>query len=198
LPLPEPARREPIHTRRVECRGFRRSDGLWDIEGRLVDTKSYPFRNAHRGEIAPGVPLHDMWLRLTVDDELVVRDVAAVTDAAPYAVCPAVTPSFASLKGLRIGPGWRRQVLERVGGVRGCTHLVELLWPLATAAYQTVYPILARERPRSDDDRPPGHLDSCHALARDGEIVREHHPRWYTGPPRDPGAHGSGEGGSAG
>ena len=72
-------------------------------------------------------------------------------------------------------------MLARLGGIRGCTHLVELLWPLATAAYQTIYPVLARERPARDEDRPPGHLDSCHALARDGEVVRAHHPRWYTG-----------------
>jgi hypothetical protein len=183
--LPEPAPREPVHARVVECRGYRRHDGLWDIEGRLVDTKAYPFVNAYRGEIPPGVPLHEMWLRLTVDDGLQVQDVVAVTDAAPYAVCPAITPAFAALKGLKIGPGWRREVLQRLGGIKGCTHLVELLWPLATAAYQTVYPILARERPAATDDRPPSHLDSCHALARDGEVVRRHHPRWYTGPSRD-------------
>ena len=38
----------------------------------------------------------------------------------------------AALTGIRIGPGWRRQVQERVGGVRGCIHITELLWPLAT------------------------------------------------------------------
>ena len=181
MPLPEPVPREPIHTRHVECRGFRRVDGWWDIEGRLIDTKAYPFANEFRGEIAPGVPVHEMWLRLTIDDRLLVRDVAAVTDAAPYGICPAITPAFASLKGLTIGRGWRRDVLARLGGVQGCTHLVELLWPLATAAYQTIYPILARERPARDADRPPSHLDSCHALARDGAVVQAHHPRWYTG-----------------
>lgn len=192
MPLPEPAPREPIHTREVVCRGYRRADGLWDIEGRLVDTKAYPFTNAFRGEIAPGEPIHAMWLRLTVGDDLVIRDVVAATDAAPYAVCPAITPAFAALKGVRIGPGWRREVLSRLGGVKGCTHLVELLWPLATAAYQTVYPILARERPPTPEAGPPAHLDSCHALARDGEVVRRHHPRWYTGPPAP-----ENEGGSA-
>jgi hypothetical protein len=188
MPLPEPEPRQPIHVRRVECRGYRRRDGLlWDIEGRLVDTKAYPFENSFRGEIAPGEPLHEMWLRLTVDDALLVRDAVAVTDAGPYAVCGAVTPAFARLKGLTIGRGWRREVLARLGGVQGCTHLVELLWPLATAAYQTIYPVLAREQPARHDNRPPSHLDSCHALARDGEVVREHHPRWYTGGLRRPG-----------
>jgi hypothetical protein len=190
MPLPEPVPREPVHTRVVECRGYRRADGLWDIEGRLVDTKAYPFKNAFRGEIEPGEPIHAMWLRLTVDDELVVREVAAATDAGPYAVCPAIVPAFAALEGLKIGRGWRREVLARLGGVKGCTHLVELLWPLATAAYQTVYPLLARERPPSAEDRPPAHLDSCHAQARGGEVVRLHHTRWYTGP-RPPGEEGS-------
>jgi hypothetical protein len=44
--------------------------------------------------------------------------------------------------------------------------------------------VLAREQPARHDDRPPSHLDSCHALARDGEVVRKHHPRWYTGDQR--------------
>ena len=183
MPLPDPLPREPLHTRRVECRGFRRADGLWDIEGHLVDTKAYPFANSFRGEIAPGEPLHAMWLRLTLDDALQVREVAAVTDAGPYAICPAITRAFGQLKGLTVGRGWRREVLARLGGVRGCTHLVELLWPMATAAYQTIYPVLARERAAAAESRPPAHLDSCHALARDGEVVREHHPRWYTGSP---------------
>lgn len=180
MSLPPPVPREPLHTRRVECRGYRRADGLWDIEGHLVDTKAYPFANSFRGELAPGEPLHEMWLRLTLDDALQVQDVVAVTAAGPYAICPAINAAFGQLKGLTIGKGWRREVLARVGGVRGCTHLVELLWPMATAAYQTIYPVLARERP-SAETRPPAHLDTCHALARDGEVVREHHPRWYTG-----------------
>lgn len=182
MPLPEAVERQPIHTREVTCRGWRRQDGLWDIEGRLRDTKAYPFANERRGRLEPGEAIHDMWLRLTVDDELVVRDALAVTDASPYALCPAITPAFAALAGLRIGAGWRRAVQQRLGGVHGCTHLVELLGPIATTAYQTIYPLLARERPSGESDRMPPHLDSCHALARDGEIVRRHHARWYTGP----------------
>ena len=36
MPLPESALREQLHTRRIECRGYRREDGLWDIEGTLI------------------------------------------------------------------------------------------------------------------------------------------------------------------
>lgn len=180
MPLPPPAAREPLHHRAVDVRGYRRADGQFDLEARLTDTKGYAVDNRWRGRLEAGAAIHDMWLRLTVDGELTVTAVTAVTDAAPYPVCAAVTPAFAQLVGLRIGPGWRREVARRLGGVQGCTHLVELLAPLATAAVQTVMPVRARERP-PDPARPPAHLDSCHALRRDGPVVREHHPAWYTG-----------------
>ena len=179
MPLSSPEDREPIHHRRIDCRGYRRKDGLWDIEGHLTDVKSYPFANKFRGEIQPGEPLHDMWLRLTLDDDLTVIAAEAATVAGPYAVCPAITPAFAKLEGLKIGPGWRREVGRLLGGVQGCTHLVELLGPLATTAYQTIYTWNAGRNPKVETDRPPAHLNTCHALARDGEVVKEHHPRWY-------------------
>ena len=190
MTLSPPADREPIHHRRIDCRGYRRKDGLWDIEGHLTDVKSYPFVNRFRGEIRPGDPLHDMWLRLTLDDDLKVIKAEAATVAGPFAVCPAITPAFARLEGLTIGPGWRRAVNGLLGGVRGCTHLVELLGPLATTAYQTIHTWRAQNNPGVENDRVPAHLNSCHALARDGEVVREHYPRWYTGGRGGPGKAG--------
>ena len=36
--------REELHHRKVDLRFFRRSDALYEVEGRLVDTKTHPFR----------------------------------------------------------------------------------------------------------------------------------------------------------
>ena len=55
MPLSPPVDREPIHFRKYDFAGFRRADGLWDIEGRMVDTKSYAFENSFRGTIEAGV-----------------------------------------------------------------------------------------------------------------------------------------------
>ena len=33
MPLPAPAPRTLKHTRAIECTGYEREDGLWDIEG---------------------------------------------------------------------------------------------------------------------------------------------------------------------
>lgn len=190
MPLSQPADRTPVHTRRVTCRGFRRADGLWDIEGHLVDTKAYRFASLDRGDVGPGEPIHEMWLRLTVDDDFTVRAVEAVTDASPFIICGEVTPNFQRLVGLRIGAGWRRAVRERLGGTEGCTHLVELLGPMATTAFQAIFPILSRERAggagdgmtnEAPDGSRPKLLDSCYAFASDGPVVARRWPAHYTG-----------------
>ena len=41
MPLSPSAPRQLMHNRAIECRGYEREDGLWDIEGHLVDTKTY-------------------------------------------------------------------------------------------------------------------------------------------------------------
>ncbi|MCR9257941.1 MAG: DUF2889 domain-containing protein [Alphaproteobacteria bacterium] len=191
MPLSAPEARELIHTREVTCRGYKRADGLWDIEGHLTDVKTYPFDNDFRGTLEPGDPIHEMWVRMTVDDRLTIVAVEAVTDKSPFAICPAITPVFEKLVGLRVGRGFKTALKERVGGVHGCTHLVELFGPLATTAFQTVFPYKSREakqaaeqaraegreppeRPRSS--RKPPHLDTCHALKSDGEIVARYWP----------------------
>jgi hypothetical protein len=191
MTLSAPVERELLHRRDYAFRGYRRGDGLWDIEAQLVDTKTYAFDNAWRGTLAPGEPIHDMWIRLTVDDGFVVRDIEVTTDAAPFSVCGDIAPRFAAVKGVTIGPGWHRRLREMLGAAKGCTHLVEMLGAMATVAFQTIYPALRRDsRAGQSEDREadsesgkmPPMLDGCHALARDGEIVRRNWPQFYREP----------------
>ena len=184
MPLSEPPPRERIHSRTIECRGYRRADGLWDIEGHLIDRKTYSFENRWRGTVEAGAPVHEMWLRLTIDEDMVVHRAEAATDHAPYRICAAITPQFERLKGERIGPGWNLRVRKLLGGVHGCTHHVELLGPLATVAYQT---LVGQRKKRRADGKPGGApkkpriIDSCHAYASDGPVVKEAWPEFYSG-----------------
>lgn len=192
MPLSPPVERQHLHTRKVTCTGYRRSDGLWDIEGHITDQKTYPFHSQSRGLMEPGEFVHQMWVRLTLDEEFVVRAVEAVTDHSPFPVCPAITPNFQRLVGLRVAAGWTAAVRERLGGIEGCTHLVELLGPVATTAFQTIAPVLAKEREekRKADEaaglpvpprkRPPL-LNTCHAFRSDGPVVKKAWPEFYTG-----------------
>ncbi len=172
MPLSPPAERKHLHSRRYDFRGYRRRDGLWDIEGRLTDTKTYAFGSRQRGEVAAGEPVHDMSVRLTIDDDFVVREAEAVTDAGPFADCPAIAPAYRRLVGRRIGSGWRRQVRELFAGREGCTHLSEMLGAMATAAFQTMYPVLRREG-RAKPARGGNPLvDSCYAFRSEGPLVQ--------------------------
>lgn len=180
--LTKAAPRQLIHTRRILCHGYRRDDGLWDIEGSIEDTKTYSFANRDRNGIVAGEPIHLMWLRLTLDEDMRVHAAEAWTEAGPFAVCGAIVPAYAGLAGLVIGPGWRRQVLTKLGGVSGCTHLTELLLgPVTTTAMQTI--MAARSRREGSGGGRPTVIDTCHALAADGEIVARQWPQFHVGKP---------------
>lgn len=187
MPLPPPVDREPIHTRRIHFNGYERKDGLFDIEAYLTDTKSYEFSNSWRGSIRPGEALHEMLLRVTVDEEMTIHDVEAATENSPFALCPDITPNYKRLIGVRIGPGWRKEVRSRVGGIEGCTHITELLYPLATVAVQTIRPLKNHRRKKVDsetrqDRGRPFVLNTCHAWAESSPVVKENAPDYYRPP----------------
>jgi len=187
MPLSPPSPREHYHTRRLDLRGYRRADGLWDIEGHLVDTKPFEFPREDGSMRPPEDAIHDMWVRLTLDEDMVIRHCEAAMDARPFPVCSDITPNLARLAGIKIGKGWMAEVGRRIGGVESCTHLRELLPPMATTAFQTMFGAkikAAREaglgRPPPNPGRPR-HLNACHAFREDGEIVKEIFPDYYTG-----------------
>lgn len=182
MPLSKPVSRELTHTRVVTCQGYKREDGLWDIEGRIVDTKPYRFSNRDRGGwIEADEALHDMSVRLTINLELEVIDAEAVIDAAPYDYCKCVAPIAGNLIGLRIAHGWTNKSKAAMGQNRGCTHLSELLGPVATTAIQTI----ASERMGRGDpeskSKSTAFLDTCHAMATDSPVVKVHWPEQYRG-----------------
>ncbi|MGF1639578.1 MAG: DUF2889 domain-containing protein [Rhodospirillales bacterium] len=182
MALTRPVARDHVHSRDIHCRGYRRGDGLWDVEGSLEDTKTYSFANRDRDGINAGEAIHRMRIRLTVDDTLTVRAAEASTESAPFAICGEIAPVFESLVGLRIGPGWRNAVRQRMAGVHGCTHLTELLLgPVTTTALQTIAAARTqRQQPGADGGKPPM-IDTCHALAGDGPVVKRQWPEFYTG-----------------
>jgi len=178
MQLSPPAPRKLLHVRTVECRGFLRDDELWDIEGSLTDVKSYPFENRWRGLVEAGDPVHEMTLRLTVDDRLNIKAAEAFTRKSPYEICPSAAWAFKTLEGLRIKSGWMRDVKERYGHAKGCTHLLEMLYPIGTTAFQTVFSY--REQRLLDAGMSEGEahrrkgppINSCYAFAEDGPVVQ--------------------------
>ncbi|HEY5718295.1 MAG TPA: DUF2889 domain-containing protein [Motiliproteus sp.] len=166
------AKRELLHSRHVVCQGYALEDGLWEIEGRLSVLKNFAMRNPDRGGLIPlGEPLHDISLSLTLDSSLQVHAVKVEMAATPFHSCQRVATAFQALKGMQLLPGFHRSAKERLGGVKGCTHLLELLVPIATTAYQTLW---QSEHGYNGNDPAVSDflINSCYALAEDGEVVQ--------------------------
>jgi Protein of unknown function (DUF2889) len=174
LPSDQPKRRL-LHTRHIVCSGYARSDGLFDIEGRMQDTKAHHANLIYK-EVAAGGAIHDMRIVVTIDAKLVIRRIEARTEAAPTPSCAEIGAAYASLVGLTIGAGFMKQVKERLGGRKGCTHLSELLGPIATTAIQTMVnmPDELRSGAGASGVPTPGPamIDTCHAWRSGGDVVR--------------------------
>ena len=127
---------------------------------------------------------------VTVDEDLLIHDIEAVTDNSPFQMCPDIVGNFQRIKGLRMVGGFTNKMKAAVGGAQGCTHLVELMGPIATTAFQTIIPLKKRREKTPEEiaaaaDAPPKRpplLDSCHAFASDSPITKKAWPAFYTGP----------------
>ena len=115
-------------------------------------------------------------------------------DATPFALCPEVEINYQQLVGLNLGPGLRKQVYARLGSHERCTHVTELIWVLATVAFQTVHASMNRRNQDFPEYAPKdgsAHtqdsldasvktaqgssntlIDSCYALRRDSPIIK--------------------------
>ena len=180
MPLPAPQPRQPIHTRRLEMQAYAREDGLVDVEGHLTDTKPQDF-TVTAGPLRPaGTAIHEMWLRLTIDEQFLVREIAAATDASPYGDCLGAPPTLQAMVGVRIGAGWTREIKERLGGAKSCTHLVEMLAPLGTVAFQSLIATLRARAIVTDASGRPSAIDSCYALASHRSVTAMRWPAHAT------------------
>jgi hypothetical protein len=180
--------RRLMHRRSVECTGFLRDDGLWEVEARLVDTKPFVQRDQFRGDIPPGEPVHDIRLRLAVDDQLTIREAETTMQATPFPTCIEVEGILQRLVGEQIGKGWGELVRRKIGRLETCTHLSELLGPAVTTLFQTMsYGKTPDGGDSMDTHREqterPFFLNGCHSWRTDGPIVAKIFPQFATKPP---------------
>ncbi|MFT4097884.1 MAG: DUF2889 domain-containing protein [Rhodoblastus sp.] len=180
MPLPPPAARRHVHTRRVQVEGFLREDGLWDVEASLIDDKPYAYDDFERGRRQPGEPVHKMSIRLTVDDALVVRDAAASMEDVPYPTCHDVPPRVEALIGMKLGGGWRNAVRERISKRSACTHLMELIGPAITTLFQSMSAksFEGEGGARKTPTQKPYFIDGCWSWRSDGPALKKFFPQF--------------------
>ena len=176
MPLSAPVPRKTSHIRRGTYQGYEREDGLWDMEAELHDSKAHDMPSfRHQGVRLAGDPIHHMWLRVTIDRQLVVHAIEAAMDAHPLQDCPQARPALQGMVGACMARGWRQAIAQHMGGVASCTHLRELLFNMATAAFQTLPAAFGG----GDPDTPPRHLGQCTGWDFEGNGVKEYFPQFY-------------------
>lgn len=174
MPLTEISGRSPQHLRDVRFRSFLRPDGLWDIEGELHDSKAVDLNLSNNRHVAAGTAIHHMWIRTTINTALEVQSIEVSMDSHPMGHCPEAAAALQRMVGCSMARGWRKSIQEHLGGVASCTHLRELLFNMATAAFQSVTHVFSSD----DPEQPPRHLGQCLGWDFNGPGVAAHYPQF--------------------
>ena len=164
-----------LHTRNIQVTTYDYDGQRIIVEGVLKDDR---FQESHviTGETFPSGVVHHMAIRLLVDcSNLLIEDVDVDLISVPREVCRETIDCLAHIKGLTVTKGFTAKVKKMAGGVRGCTHLVELILAMAPAviqgfgAYQSLKP--------SNFDRDHAKLmvqfliNTCRVWREDGPFV---------------------------
>ena len=172
-----------IAKKRIQFECFRRDDSLWDIEATLLDFKPYAYDDRERGALPPEHPIHDFTLRVTLGDDLVVRDVECLMRHTPFHFCGGAIEPMRAVIGLSISAGWRREIDRRLSGVAGCSHLRELLYAVATPAFQAISTFREQFAPEVElpkgADGMPFFLGKCHSWALNSPVVERFYPQFF-------------------
>ena len=187
MALPPPSPRKLSHTRTVVYSGYEREDGFWDIEAALTDVKTYPFIIPSQGPKEPGDPIHGLSIRLKVDNQLKIHDLTTDMAHIPHPECDQAPTGMHRLIGSTLGGGWRKTIESHIGGVEGCTHLREMLFNMATVAFQTIpHAIQYRNDqagiPREIPTTPPPYVGKCKTWAFEGALENRYYPMFFRKP----------------
>tara|TARA_Y100001960_G_C14553759_1_gene767142 strand:+ start:186 stop:560 length:375 start_codon:yes stop_codon:yes gene_type:complete len=121
-----------------------------------------------------------MKVRITIDENMVIKKAKADTLHAPYSICGKGATPVSDIKGLKIAPGWRRSVKRILGRTKGCTHIRDLIMgPLAHTAYQTVIPMRMQNKIDKGSKEKPAVIGTCIAWDETGPVVKRCWPQHY-------------------
>jgi hypothetical protein len=187
MPPPQAAaQRQLKHRRQIDVQVFSRGNGLWEVDATLQDTKTSD-ANLSDGPRPAGTPIHEMLLRLVINEQFDILEAGSESRWMPYpGRCDEHGDIYGQLVGLNLMKSFRRALLEKLGGTTGCTHITELAMVLPTAVVQAFAGEVIDTRGTAAGASQPFQIDRCHAMRSDGEAVRLFYPRWYRPARTDP------------
>lgn len=127
--------------------------------------------------------IHDLRIDATVSvPDLEILDITAHAHHQPYDMCAFTAAPVARLRGVRLTRGYRRRVLEIMGGTRGCSHFLTLALDLAASNVLAIYLQIRAQVENTAQNRAdgtwalaglrtaPSLMNACLALAEDSPV----------------------------
>ncbi len=171
-------REGPVHSRLMEVRTYPAEEGRLVVEGRLRDERFVTGYHWNGEAFTPGV-VHNLAVRFLVAEvPPVILDAEAEMLDVPNQHCPETLNSIEAMKGLSIVSGYGEEVRRRMGGVKGCAHLTQLVMVMGTAALHGAW-IAGSRKPRPVPATPEAFaglsqlVNSCRLWREDGPILAE-------------------------
>lgn len=155
-----------VHERSISVRCEEHADGRIRAVGELLDEKGIPIVTYSGKVIGSGGAMHRMQVSLVVSSELVIEAVGVEMLDVPGEICPRIRSAYQSLCGVAISKGFSRTVVEKLGGISGCTHLTGLILQMGPVIMQAYFSrFLAPDQLLSERHALIAQLDgSCHVF----------------------------------
>lgn len=167
----------PVHERTLEFRTFALENEKIVVEGWLKDDRLVP-RYHLDGRLSPPGKVHRICVRLLLGGEpLSILDAEAEMPIVPHDECCATQETVKKIIGLAITHGYGEEILERLGGVKGCTHMVQLIMAMGNAALHGYWSHKLRNRrplPETPEEIPELDfvIDSCQLWKKGGPLIK--------------------------
>ena len=171
---------QKIHTRQIDIATYEGTSDSIIVEGILRDER---LLDSYRptGDIHPPGTIHHMIIRIEVKGpQLVIEDIEVEMPTIPHDACIETLESLAPIKGMSIVSGFTAKVKDRVGGTKGCCHLLALLMAMAPAAVQGAWSAMAREPidPKVYMPMALGRIkNTCWVWRQDGPLMKAWSPK---------------------
>jgi len=171
---------DPAHTRSMTYTTYHAGEGHIVTECRLTDVRLRDYYKL-TGDMVQSGTLHDLEVILLIrTPALVIEDIEVKMVTVPREDCLKVEQSLEPLRGLKVAKGFTAGVRNLCGGVKGCTHLVNLLTGAGSAIVQGYMAVSYQKQPDSRSDRAKkgrGMIEylknTCYAWREDGEAYRK-------------------------
>lgn len=127
---------DKIHSRNIRVETFKAGEDRIIVEGTLNDERMVGSRTLAGKAVKPG-KFHGMVVRFLVGETPPrILDVEAQMFKTPSDSCCQAESTMDSLIGLPIVYGYSKEIKDRLGGTKSCTHLMSLVLVMGSAAIQ--------------------------------------------------------------